>query len=123
MRIGELGEHLGVETHVLRHWEDAGLLAPRRTTAGYREYDAEQIVRACVVVRCRSAGLPLQVIAALLHRDAAGRAVALADELEHTRRQQQRLAETAAFLTHVADCRHPEMHRCPECSAFASPPA
>ncbi|WP_228829630.1 MerR family transcriptional regulator [Nocardia beijingensis] len=32
--IGELAARFGLATHVLRHWEDVGLLAPRRDGAG-----------------------------------------------------------------------------------------
>lgn len=36
--IGELAAHFGLATHVLRHWEAMGLLAPRRTPTGQRTY-------------------------------------------------------------------------------------
>jgi DNA-binding transcriptional MerR regulator len=43
MRIGELARQAGVSTRTLRHYEGLGLLTPRRTANGYRDYaDAEQ---------------------------------------------------------------------------------
>jgi DNA-binding transcriptional MerR regulator len=43
MRIGELARQAGVSTRTLRHYEELGLLTPRRTANGYWDYaDAEQ---------------------------------------------------------------------------------
>ena len=39
MRIGELAERAGTSTRALRYYEHHGLLAARRTSNGYREYD------------------------------------------------------------------------------------
>ncbi|GAA4253192.1 MerR family transcriptional regulator [Dactylosporangium darangshiense] len=39
MRIGELAERTGTSTRALRYYEQHGLLAARRTSNGYREYD------------------------------------------------------------------------------------
>ncbi|MER7004325.1 MerR family transcriptional regulator [Dactylosporangium sp. NPDC000555] len=39
MRIGELAELAGTSTRALRYYEQHGLLAARRTSNGYREYD------------------------------------------------------------------------------------
>ncbi|WP_462418821.1 MerR family transcriptional regulator [Kytococcus sp. Marseille-QA3725] len=46
MRIAEAAEQVGVPTHRLRHYEAVGLVVPDRTTAGYRDYSAEQVARA-----------------------------------------------------------------------------
>jgi DNA-binding transcriptional MerR regulator len=43
MRIGEFAEHTGVTARALRHYEDAGLLEPSRTTSGYRDYGPEDV--------------------------------------------------------------------------------
>ncbi len=39
MRIGELANRAGTSTRTLRYYEEHGLLAARRTTNGYRDYD------------------------------------------------------------------------------------
>jgi MerR family copper efflux transcriptional regulator len=36
--IGDLAARFGLATHVLRHWEEMGLLRPARTSAGRRRY-------------------------------------------------------------------------------------
>ena len=38
MRIGELARRVGVAPRLLRYYEEQGLLRPRRTSSGYREY-------------------------------------------------------------------------------------
>lgn len=119
MLIGELARVLGVDTHVLRHWEDAGLLRPGRTANGYRTYDREQATRAHVIRNCRSAGLGLPTIAALLDRHADGRVAVIDGELANLHEQRSRLTRAALFLEHVRSCRHSLMRRCPACSEYS----
>jgi DNA-binding transcriptional MerR regulator len=46
LRIGELARRTGVATELLRAWERRyGLLAPERTSAGYRLYSADDVRR------------------------------------------------------------------------------
>jgi MerR family transcriptional regulator, copper efflux regulator len=119
MLIGELAGELGVDTHVLRHWEDAGLLRPDRTANGYRTYDQEQVTRAHVIRNCRSTGLGLATISALLDRHADGRRAVIDGELAELQEQIGRLARTTLFLEHVRSCRHSLMRRCPACSEYS----
>jgi DNA-binding transcriptional MerR regulator len=44
-RIGEVSEIVGVKEHVLRYWESEFELQPRRSTAGQRLYQQEDIAR------------------------------------------------------------------------------
>lgn len=119
MLIGDLARELGLDTHVLRHWEDVGLLRPDRTAQGYRTYDQEQVTRARVIRNCRSTGLGLATIAALLDRHADGRRSVIDGELADLQEQMSRLALTTVFLEHVRSCRHSLMRRCPACSAYS----
>ena len=43
MRIGEFARQAGVSPRSLRHYEEAGLLVPERTSAGYRDYRPEDL--------------------------------------------------------------------------------
>jgi DNA-binding transcriptional MerR regulator len=66
MKIGELSRRTGVSVRMLRYYEDAGLLAPPRTTSGYRDYGPaeEQIVRRIKLLG--AAGMTLETIQRLL---------------------------------------------------------
>lgn len=67
MRIGQLAEASTTTTKTLRFYEDAGLLpAPARTSGGYRDYGPEAIGRVAMIRRCRSAGLSVAQIGAVL---------------------------------------------------------
>lgn len=121
MRIGEVARELGVPTHVLRHWEDAGALSPARTAGGYREFDREQVTRARIVQRCREVGLALPLIVRLLHRGSEGRESMLREQLAGVGVRLRELEHTQAFLEHVIDCRHDLMSRCHGCGGYADP--
>ncbi|GGF40302.1 Cu(I)-responsive transcriptional regulator [Marmoricola endophyticus] len=119
MRIGEAAEEIGVETHVLRHWEDEGVVVPARLDNGYRDYDDEALTRLRIVLACRRAGMSLEQTRLTLHRDATGREAVIRAELVRVERQRAELLRTSRFLEHVLHCRHSLMSRCPGCSALA----
>ena len=64
--ISEAAELLGATTKALRHWEELGLLAPARTSAGYRLYSQADIERGAAIALYRGVGVPLSDIAQLL---------------------------------------------------------
>ncbi|WP_236700641.1 helix-turn-helix domain-containing protein [Allosalinactinospora lopnorensis] len=43
--IGEIAGRFGLATHVLRHWEAAGVLRPARRVNGRRRYDPEHLAQ------------------------------------------------------------------------------
>ena len=43
MRIGELARRTGTSSRSLRYYEQQGLLATRRTSAGHRDYDESDL--------------------------------------------------------------------------------
>lgn len=124
-RIGDVAAKVGVETHVLRHWEDVGVLVPARTPNGQRVYDDDLATRALIIRRCQRAGLSLAQIRALAPSDEAQRLVLIAEERERVQAAISQLRETDAYLEHLTECRHPLANECPECSSFAvgAPPA
>ncbi len=71
--IGELAGRFGLATHVLRHWEDAGLLDPQRDGAGRRRYGEADAWRVGVIVASKAAGMTLEQIRALVDSGSAGR--------------------------------------------------
>ena len=119
-RIGDAAAVLGVATHVLRHWEDVGLLRPGRLSSGHRAYDAQTIGQARMIQICQRAGLSLAEIGALGAGDRARRIALIeakrAEMAEHV--AQVQFAD--AFLAHVVSCTHELISECPECAAMVS---
>ncbi|WP_067821053.1 MerR family transcriptional regulator [Nocardia inohanensis] len=119
MRIGDAAAALGIEAHVLRHWESVGLLSPPRTPSGHRGYDEQTLYLARLIRILQRTGLSLDQIHELGRIDRDGR-----KELIATRRAQIQdriavLERTDRFLEHLVTCHHPVISECPECSDFA----
>jgi DNA-binding transcriptional MerR regulator len=96
----EAAVRLGVSAKALRLYEQRGLIAPLRTTAGWRTYGPVEMARAAEIVALRALGLSLHQVAGVLNGDAQslepalsahqsmleGRVRQLADTLEKVRR-------------------------------------
>lgn len=120
--IGEAAAELGIDAHVLRHWEHVGALVVPRDGNGYRSYDDKALEQARTVLKLRRVGLSLpEVTAAMAPTKSAAQAVvrakiaALQNEVRH--RQQ-----AITFLQHTAECRHRYLDDCPECASFVRAP-
>jgi DNA-binding transcriptional MerR regulator len=116
--IGEVAAELGVEAHVLRHWEDVGALDVGRDGNGYRVYDDRAVEQARTVLKLRRVGLSLpEVVAAMAPTKATAQNVvrakiaALEAEIIHRR-------QAIIFLRHTAECRHRYLDDCPDCVSF-----
>lgn len=73
MRIGALGELVGVSTKTIRYYEQLGLLdEPDRTSSGYRDYDERAAERLRFIRDAQASGLSLAEIASVLELKAAG---------------------------------------------------
>ncbi len=67
IRIGQLAQQAEVSAPTVRYYEQEGLLTPaRRTSAGYRVYDAEALARLRFIQRAKALGLSLKEIKLLL---------------------------------------------------------
>ena len=117
--IGPAAAALGIEPHVLRHWEDVGVLAPRRTPTGHRRYDDELLTRARLIRLCQRAGLSLADIRALYAADRDGRIGIVAGNRHRILQSITELQRAEQFLAHMLDCVHPIVSECPQCAAFA----
>ena len=94
VRIGELARRTGLTVRALRHYEEVGLLAPRRSAAGYRLYDEEQVARLLHVLLLRELGLPLAEVRRCLADPGASLLATLQRRLQQLRErvaQQHRL--------------------------------
>ncbi|MFG2223845.1 MerR family transcriptional regulator [Streptomyces sp. NPDC050161] len=67
MRIGDAAAAAGMTPRALRYYEQQGLLTARRTPAGHREYDAEDVRRLRAVRDLREAGLTVGDVRAFAH--------------------------------------------------------
>ncbi|WP_203662837.1 MerR family transcriptional regulator [Actinocatenispora rupis] len=113
--IGELAAQYGVATHVLRHWEDVGLLAPARDPAGRRRYDAGDATRVGAILRAKQAGLSLDAIRDLFAAPSgADRRARLA---AHQADLRARIAELQArhdLLNCAVECPAEDIATCPD---------
>jgi MerR family copper efflux transcriptional regulator len=116
--IGDIAGRFGLETHVLRHWEDVGLLAPARDSAGRRRYGRDELVRVAVILRSKAAGMSLDQIAVLLDADAADRHRILQAHLDELERRTAEMARSRAMTQHALDCRAHDIATCPRFRAF-----
>ncbi|MBI3649852.1 MAG: heavy metal-responsive transcriptional regulator [Acidobacteria bacterium] len=63
LRSGELARLAGVSADTLRHYERRGLLAPRRSRNGYREYSLPMLERVRVIRRAIACGFTIDELA------------------------------------------------------------
>lgn len=111
--IGELAQRFDLATHVLRHWEDMGLLAPERDAAGRRRYAEADLYRVAVIVSSKAAGMSLEQIRNLVDGSAEGRRAILAGHLAAIDARVAEL-ERSRFLTlHALECRAHDISTCP----------
>jgi len=90
-QVHEFAELAGVTTKALYHYERLDLLKPQRTSAGYRVYAEDDLVRLEQITALKFLGLPLRQVKGVLDREAP----ALPDIL---RAQRKALEEKQALL-------------------------
>lgn len=111
--VGELAERVGLPAHVLRHWEDMGLLSPRRNTSGYRRYTREDLVRVLTIRSSQAAGMSLDQVRTLLDVDSAGRHELLEAHLARLEEQRHELERSRLMTEHALRCRAHDIAQCP----------
>lgn len=111
--IGELAARCGVATHVLRHWEDVGLLSPARRVASRRVYTDADLARVAEIQLCKDAGFTLDEIRDLFTAPTPeARRVMLRAQLAQVRDRIARLAVSQKLLEHGLRCRHDDHRAC-----------
>lgn len=111
--IGDAAARFGIETHVLRHWEDVGLLHPDRDAGGRRRYVHGDLVRIAVILRNKAAGMSLEQIAVLLDEGAPDRHAVLESHIEDLDRRMREMAEARAMTEHALRCTAHDITACP----------
>ncbi|OYO25280.1 MerR family transcriptional regulator [Enemella dayhoffiae] len=94
--VGQAARELGVAAHVLRHWEDEGVLVPARDGLGHRRYRDTDLALAAEVQRAQRAGLSLAQIRQFLAADPSQRAALFAAHREMLLLESARLGQAAA---------------------------
>ena len=118
--IRRVARTVGVETHVLRHWEDVGLLAPERDGNGNRRYRREDLVRVVVIQRNKMAGMGLEQIRVLLDSEAADRHSLLQAHLADLDARARELERSRAITEHALRCRAHDIANCPRFAAHVA---
>jgi MerR family copper efflux transcriptional regulator len=113
LSIGELAGRFALETHVLRHWEDMGLLEPARDSADRRRYDRDDLVRVAVILRSKAAGMSLEQIGVMLDAGAADRHRVLEDHIADLDRRMEEMQRSRAMTEHALRCRAHDIATCP----------
>lgn len=104
MQIKEAANHLGISPRSLRHYENAGLLGPRRDVNGYRSYGPADIRRAARIRDMIATGFSTREIldvAPCLSDEGAGACEAGLAGLEHKLSQIVRLIDDLEKRRHV----------------------
>jgi len=92
-KVQEFAELAGVTVRALHHYDQLGLLRPRRSDSGYRLYRERDLERLEQIVALKFLGIPLKQVRTLLDRDSLDLAAALRVQrriLEEKRRQLDR---------------------------------
>lgn len=117
LSIGDAAKRFGLDTHVLRHWEDMGLLAPARDGADRRRYVADDLVRIAVIVRSKAAGMSLEQIAVMLDAEAPERHRVLEEHVADLDRRMEEMRRSREMTVHALSCRAHDIATCPRFKA------
>ena len=115
--IGEIAARVGLETHVLRHWEDVGLLRPQRDGAGRRRYGLDDLVRIAVIQRSKAAGMTLEQVQVLLDAEAVDRHRVLEAHIVDLDRRMEEMRRSREMTEHALRCRAHDIATCPRFKA------
>lgn len=111
--IGEMAARFGLATHVLRHWEDVGILTPARDSAGRRRYTDDHLVRIAVIMRSKAAGMSLDQIGAMLDAEAPERHRVLEEHVADLERRMAEMERSREMTLHALRCRAHDIATCP----------
>lgn len=105
LTIGRMAEALGVSTHTLRYYEQAGLIRPvSRSGAGHRLYAPVDIEWLRFVMRLKATGMPIARMQAIAELRAKGSSTAYERRallLEHRDAVQEELRQWQANLAAI----------------------
>lgn len=111
LRVGQLAKRTGLTVRTLHHWDELGIVSPRRrSAAGYRLYGEDDVARLLQVMLLRQLGLSLAEVHKSLDDPQhslptalRARAVRLRAQIAHEQRLLARLESLAGRLDADAD--------------------
>jgi DNA-binding transcriptional MerR regulator len=114
MTIGQLAGHFGLATHVLRHWEAMGLIAPAERVNGRRRYRESQVAHVAMIVRGKQAGLSLDQIREIIDApDGPTRREVLRRRHAELEQRVADIQASKAMLEHAIHCPVEDFIACP----------
>lgn len=118
--VGDVAAKFDLATHVLRHWEDVGLLRPARDGAGRRRYGVDDLSRVAVIVRSKDSGMSLDQIAVLLDAEAVDRHRVLQAHVDDLDRRMAEMERSREMTLHALSCRAHDVATCPNFQRFVA---
>ncbi|SFC89570.1 MerR family transcriptional regulator [Streptomyces aidingensis] len=115
LTIGELAGRFGLATHVLRHWEETGVLVPARRVGGQRRYAPGQVMDVAMILLGKESGFSLEEIRRL--GDEPDRGERRRILLRQRSALRQRIAAATVSLDlveHALRCDAEDFRDCPE---------
>ena len=119
LTIGELAGRFGLATHVLRHWEAEGVIAPAERVNGRRRYTEAHVARVTMILRGKQTGLSLAQIRELLETPRDDHAELLLRHRARLDEQIERIEAARALLDHMIACHADDVTECAEFQAVA----
>jgi len=114
LTIGQLAARFGLATHVLRHWEDVGLIEPAERVNGRRRYRAWHVARVATILVSKEAGLRLDEIKAIFDAPhGPARKELLRRHRDELDRRLAGIEASRQLVQHGIDCRAEDFTRCP----------
>lgn len=113
LTIGDVAARFGLATHVLRHWEATGLLAPSRV-GDRRRYTEADLYRVASILRAKEAGFGLDDIREMLTARTATARHEVMRRHRDTLEARIALAKAAlSLLDGALTCEHDDLMTCP----------
>ena len=119
LSIGELAGRFGLATHVLRHWEEQGILTPAERVNGRRRYTEAHVARVTMILRCKQTGLSLADIRELTETPRDAHTDLLLGHRARLDEQIERIEAARALLDHMIACHADDVAECVEFQAVA----
>lgn len=113
LTIGQLAKRFGLATHVLRHWEDVGLLEPAERVNGRRRYRHWHAARVAAILHAKQAGLTLERIREILDSDRERRVEVLKEQRAELAQRIEDMHVALNMIDHLLECTADEIGQCP----------